>query len=55
MRLLCLSIAVPHFIPFDSLSAQELPPIGPGSRVRVTAPDCLLAKQAATLQSVLST
>ena len=49
MRLLSLSLALALLIPIDGLSAQQ-PPIEPGARVWVTAPDCGLHKLVTTVE-----
>ena len=51
MRGFTFIIAVSFLVPLTSLSAQQ-PPIEPGSRVRVTAPDCGVSRQATTVEAL---
>jgi len=51
MRALNSVLSVSVLLPFTSLSAQEQPPIEPGSRVRVSAPDLAMHRQVATLEA----
>ena len=54
MKSLVLSLAILTFVPFQVVGAQETPLAGPGSRIRVTAPECQLRKQTAILISLES-
>lgn len=51
MRALAAVLTLSLLVPFTTLSAQELPPVKPGDRVRVTAPDLGIRKQAATFEA----
>jgi hypothetical protein len=50
MRLLSLALVVALLVPIESLSAQHPPPLEPGARVRVTAPDCDAHERAGTFR-----
>jgi hypothetical protein len=50
MRGFTVLLVVSLFVIPSVLSAQQQPPIEPGARVRVTAPDCGLEQQAGTLE-----
>jgi hypothetical protein len=50
-RLSIIPLAVLAFAPLTRVTAQELPPVKPGDRVRVTAPDLGIRKQAATFEA----
>ena len=50
MRAFAFALTASLFVPPSILSAQQPPPLEPGARVRVTAPDCGIDEQAGTLQ-----
>ena len=51
MRHATILVAILAFVPLTSVMAQEPPPVKPGDRVRVTAPDLGIRKQAATFEA----
>ncbi len=52
MRHATILVAILAFVPLASATAQEAPPVKVGDRVRVTAPDLGLYKQAGRLEAL---
>ncbi len=50
--IVAIIVSVPLLTPVASLSAQASLPVQPGTRVRITAPDCGLEKRAATFEAL---
>ena len=50
--ILCLAV-VGTVVPPETSFSQERPPIMPGDRVRVTAPDCSLRRRTGEFQAVV--